>query len=109
MNEIIDLSIIHLIAAYLFILLVLAMMRNRNIGHELELLIATFRMTIQLVLVGYVLDYIFGTENLWLTLLVLIVMEIFAVKNIFKRVKHPMSPAFRKVIAISMFSGTLIS
>ncbi|MBO8127496.1 MAG: iron export ABC transporter permease subunit FetB [Firmicutes bacterium] len=109
MNGIIDIRFAHLVAAYFFVLIVLGMLRKRKIGKETELIIAVFRMTIQLVLVGYILDYIFGSQNMWLTLLAVGIMEVFAVRNVYQRVKINMSPAFRKVVAYSMAFGTLLS
>jgi putative ABC transport system permease protein len=108
-NKIIDLQIWQLAAAYLFILILLAIVRWRKIPREKEIFIATLRMTVQLVLVGYILMYIFDHPNPFITVLVVLLMEGFAVYNIYKRVKGTLSPSLKKIIALSMAVGTFIS
>jgi putative ABC transport system permease protein len=107
MNSIIDLGVLQLGSAYAFVVVVIAMMRRRKLGRERELLTSTLRMTAQLILVGYLLDYLFGHRNPWLTLLALAVMEVFALRNIRDRLKVKMSAAFQRVLAISLLSGTV--
>nr|WP_282580186.1 iron export ABC transporter permease subunit FetB [Natroniella sulfidigena] len=98
-----------LVAAYIFVLILLVIVRIRKIDREQEIILATVRMTIQLVLVGYVLTYIFEQDNYLFTILVILVMEIFAVNNIYQRVKQRISLKLKKIIALSMFVGTIIS
>ncbi|MBC7323578.1 MAG: ABC transporter permease, partial [Acetomicrobium sp.] len=62
MMGVIDIGFFNLLAGYALVLVVLFMLRQRNIKKETELLIAVMRMTIQLVLVGYILDYILGSQ-----------------------------------------------
>lgn len=95
--------------AYVFIGLLLVLVRRRGIPREQEIALATFRMTVQLVLVGYLLEYLFTRPHFALTLAVFVVMEAFAVKNIFARVKLPVSPRLRRVIAVSLLVGTSVS
>ena len=109
MNEILDITLIQLISAYLFIVLLLIIVRLRKIPREKEIVIATFRMTIQLVFVGYVLTFIFEYERWYYSVIILFIMEVFAIYNIFKRAKHPLSDRLKKIIAISMVAGTLFS
>ncbi len=107
MDNIIDIGLVQLISAYIFVLILTIILRKNRIGKEQDLLIAVTRMTIQLVLVGYILEYIFGSNNLWLTLLALVIMEAFAIRNIFSRIKLPLSTKFKQVIGIAMVTGTL--
>ncbi|MGN8645663.1 ABC transporter permease [Gracilibacillus sp. HCP3S3_G5_1] len=109
MNEMLDLTIWQLLSAYIFIVILLAIVRWRKIPREKEIVIATLRMTIQLVLVGYVLMYIFENEKMIYSIIVIVIMEIFAVYNIYKRTKQSLSNDLKKIIAISMISGTLFS
>ena len=109
MNGVIDIGFINLAAGYLLVLVVAGMIKKRRIGKETELVIAVFRMTVQLVLVGYVLDLILGSERMWMTLAAVSVMEIFAVLNVYQRVQVEMSRSFRRVVAFSMASGTLLA
>jgi putative ABC transport system permease protein len=108
-NGTINIGIIQLVFAYIFVLILLAIVKKKKIGHEGEILLASFRMTIQLVAVGFVLDYIFANQNPFFSILILLIMEIFAIYNIYGRVQGEISKSLKKIIAISMFSGTSIS
>lgn len=107
MNGAFDLNLWQIAAGYIFAVLVFAIIKIRGISREKEIVIATIRMTIQLVLVGYILVYLFENINPYVTVAVVIIMEVFAIYNIFKRVKIDLSKQIKKVIAISMSVGTL--
>ena len=109
MDGVISLQLGQMIAAYIFVVLLLIIVRIRGISREKEILISSIRMTIQLILVGYILVYLFRTIHPLHTVVVIIVMEIFAVHNIYKRTKRPLSGSLKKVIAFSMVAGTLTS
>lgn len=109
MNGIIDLSIIQVAAAYLFIIMLLIILKIKGIAREKEVLIASIRMTLQLILVGYVLVYLFESMNPFLTILVLLIMESFAIYNIFQRSSRPLNKKLKQVVALSMTFGTLTS
>ena len=96
-------------SAYVFIVVLLIFVRIRGISREKEILISALRMTLQLILVGYILVYLFENINPLYTILVIIIMEIFAIYNIFKRTKTKLSKPLKKIIAISMLLGTLSS
>jgi putative ABC transport system permease protein len=59
------------------------------------------------VLVGFILVYLFENINPFITVAVVLIMEVFAIYNIFKRVKIDLSREIKKTIAISMSIGTL--
>src|SRR5699024_9043426 len=80
----------------------------REIPREKEIIISTLRMTIQLILAGYILDIIFNSSNPIVTLIIIGVMEIFAIQNIFKRAKTELSKELKKIISFSMVVGTLV-
>lgn len=109
MNGIIDLGFLQVAVAYIFIAILIVILRIKGIPREKEVLIASIRMTIQLILVGYVLVYLFESMNPFLTLLVLLVMESFAIYNIFQRSRRPLSKTLKKAVALSMTLGTLSS
>ncbi len=109
MNGIIDLSILQVLTAYIFIAVLMIILRVKGIAREKEVLISSIRMTLQLVLVGYVLVYLFESMNPFLTLLVLLVMESFAIYNIIQQAKSPLSKELKKIVALSMVLGTLTS
>lgn len=105
----IDIEMWRLISAYVFVLLVLLIFKWRGISRKLKLTIATLRMTIQLVIAGYVLNYIFENPNPVLVVLIVLLMEFFAIYTIFKSIDHKMSKQLKIVIALSMLSGSLVA
>lgn len=107
MQTIIDLSFWQMGGAYLFVAIILWMLRKRGISREKELLLASFRMSIQLVLVGYLLVYLFEHPSPWFTVLFLLVMEAFAIGTILKRNKGSLNRNLKIAIAKSMALGTL--
>ncbi|MDM5200564.1 iron export ABC transporter permease subunit FetB [Fictibacillus enclensis] len=108
-DKIIDISLWQLLSAYLFIVVLTVIVKWRGIAREKEIIIGTLRMTIQLVLAGYILTYVFKHPHPLLTLFIFVLMEIFAIYNVFKRIKYDLSSSLKKVIAVSMTVGTLVS
>mgnify|MGYP005831375219 CR=1 FL=1 len=110
MNEgIIDIELARLIAAYIFVLVLLFIVKIRKISREKQIAIATLRMTIQLIVAGYILTYIFENPHPLLTVLIILIMEVFAIRNVFKQVKATLSDQMKRIITISMLSGSLAS
>lgn len=107
MKGIIDLTIVQVALAYVFVLVVLVIVRARGIKREKEIIISSIRMTLQLVLVGYLLVYIFNNPNPFITIGIIILMEAFAVYTVFKKFKKQLFKALKQVIAVSMAVGTL--
>lgn len=94
-----------LLAAYVFILIVLAIVRFKKIPREKLIVIATVRMTLQLILASYVLVYIFGHPHPLLTLGIIFFMLAFAVFNVYQRTKETIHLPLKKMIALAMFVG----
>lgn len=108
-NNIISIQIMQLVLAYSFVVILLLIVRKKNIGNESEIILASIRMTIQLVAIGFLLDYVFANQNPFFSVLILLVMETFAIYNIYARVDGEISSELKRIIAASMFSGTLIA
>jgi len=108
MENIIDLTLIQLISAYIFVLILFIIVKIKGIPREKEILMGSIRMTLQLVLVGYLLAYVFENSHVISTVVIIIVMEIFAIINIFQRVRKELSVDLKKVIALSLVIGTLV-
>lgn len=104
-DNVMNLSILQLSAAYFFVLLLLLVFKFRGIKRERQILIATTRMTLQLTLMGYVLMFVFQNPSWWLTLIMITVMVSFAIYNSFKRVNVSMTASLKKLVAISMVVG----
>lgn len=64
MNSVINLQLWQMIAAYIFVLIVMLIVKTKGIPREKEILISSVRMTIQLILTGYILVYLFNTPSL---------------------------------------------
>lgn len=109
MNGIIDLDPGRLIAAYLFVVVLIGIVRAKRIPREREITVATLRMTVQLILMGYVLAVVFEQRSLWLTLVILVLMQSFAILNIYGRVKERLSGALRRIIALAMVVGSTVT
>lgn len=107
MKGIIDLSIPQILLAYVFVLVVLFIVRARGIKREKEILLSSVRMTLQLILTGYVLIYIFENPHPLITIAIIVLMEIFAVGTVFHKFKGKLSQKLKRVIALSMSVGTL--
>lgn len=107
MEKVINLPIWQVAAAYLFVLVLLGIIKIKGIPREKEITLATVRMTLQLVLTGYLLVFLFENRHPLLSVLAVLLMLAFAVDNIIKRVKIKVSRQLKKVIALSMTAGTL--
>lgn len=109
MDPNIDLTVIQLATAYVFVVILLFIVRHRGIKRESDIILASIRMTLQLVLIGYILVYIFDNPSPFYTIIFIALMEIFAIYNVFSRVKEEISSNLKKVIALSLVIGTLSS
>ncbi|MCK8825851.1 ABC transporter permease [Fuchsiella alkaliacetigena] len=109
MEGLIEIPIIRLIPAYAFILVLLLIVKQQEIGNEWEIVLANIRMTIQLIAIGYILTYIFANPSVVYSLLVLLVMQGFAIQNAYARVNNKISFSLKKIVAIAMFLGTSIT
>ena len=107
MNGIIDLHLWQMVAAYLFVVMVLIIVKIKGIPREKEILISSIRMTLQLTLTGYILVYILKSPSPLYTLIILIAMEAFAIHHIIKRSKNELSDNIKRIIAFSMIVGTV--
>jgi putative ABC transport system permease protein len=108
MPELLSIETWRLFASYLFLILLLVMSYLLKLGREKEYLVATVRMTIQLVLAGYILDLVFGQNNVFITILILLLMQGFALYTIISRVKDKISTRLKKVAVVAIFTGTTL-
>jgi putative ABC transport system permease protein len=85
------------------------MVKVKGINREKEIIISSLRMSIQLVLTGYILVYIFDNPNAFYTVAIILLMEVFSIHSIIKRMKVKLSTKLKKIIALSMMIGTTTS
>lgn len=108
-SSVMDLPILNLAIAYVFVLLLLLIFKARGIRRERQILIAATRMTIQLTVMGYILMFVFENPSWWLTLLMLAVMLSFAMYNAVRRVKVEMSKELKRLVCLSMAAGYTVT
>ncbi len=109
MNGIMDLNIVQLALAYIFVIILLIIVKAKGMSRQRDILIGCIRMTLQLIMVGFILSYVFTNESPVYTVAIIVIMELFAVFNIFKRVKLEIPVVLKRKIALSMVTGTLLS
>lgn len=106
-NSVIELSYWQVAFGYVFVVILLFLLKRRGISREKELILASIRMTIQLVAVGYILMLLIDNPHPLITLFIVLIMISFAIMTIFKKFKNRLSPALKRVIIISMPLGTV--
>lgn len=107
MDGIIDLSLWQVALAYTFVILVFVIIKKRGIKREKDILISSIRMTIQLIFAGYVLGIIFDKPNPLITILIIALMESFAIFTIYRKFEGSLSDRLKKIIALAMSCGTV--
>lgn len=109
MDDVINLSLWQLGLAYIFVIILLAIVRWRGLKREKLILIASVRMTVQLMIMGYWLLYVFKNPSWWLSSIMLAIMLGFAIWNVYKRVPFQLSTRMQGLIAISIIGGSMLS
>jgi putative ABC transport system permease protein len=109
MNGIMEIPLQQLALAFIYVVAVVLIVRRMGIPREIQIITSAMRMTIQLVIAGYVLIYVFESDALWLIALILVGMESFAVYNAIRRTNMELSAAMKRIIAVAIPVGTLAS
>lgn len=90
-----------LIFTLVFVIITMLISIWKKLGLEKEIAWGTVRGTIQLFLVGYVLQYVFNTKNSLFTLLIVAIMIVVAATNAANRAKGLKGVLIRIIIAIT--------
>ena len=108
MKGIAQLSVIQFSLIYLLLIIVLFIMKKSKINQTRLLLVASIRMSLQLVLVGYLLQYIFANPKPFYTIIFLVVMILFSINRVLKG-RTDLNRNFKISIAASLtFSGLFV-
>lgn len=108
MKGIIELNILQFSLIYLLLLIILAIMKHSKINQTRLLFIASTRMTLQLVLAGLVLTYIFKKPHPLFVVLYLVVMVGFSIHRVLSKNKG-INRKFKIAISLSLaLSGLFI-
>lgn len=103
-----EISILQLALSFVFIIVLLVISKIKGLSNQGLIIVASLRMTIQLIITGYLLKYILKSDSPWITLLILIIMEAFAIFNVYKRSKVE-SIKLKELIAICFIGSSLVS
>lgn len=95
--------------AYVFVLFLLLIVHIKKIPRKKLILISTVRMTLQLILVGYILIYVLDNPNPFITVGIILVMLIFATLNVYQRTKPTIKLDLKKMIALAMLVGVSVN
>ena len=101
MQGAVTLSIAQFSLIYLLLLVVLFIMKRSKIDRTKLLIIASVRMTVQLVLIGFILQYIFSSPNPILTILFLTVMIAFSIHRVLSTRKE-LNKKFKVIVSVSL-------
>ncbi|MEW5920498.1 MAG: iron export ABC transporter permease subunit FetB [Bacillota bacterium] len=106
MDSIVEIELWRLLAAYIFLVLLLVITWRLGVGREKEIVISAFRMTVQLIVMGYVLVSVFQVNHMFISLGIFALMEVFAIRNVYSSIKVKINVKLRRVIVFSMLLGT---
>lgn len=108
MSGIIELQLWQFSLVYLLLFIVGFVMKKCQINQLQLLIVANIRMTLQLVIAGLILTYIFQHPHMLYTLLYLVVMIGFTIYRVLSRNKE-INAKFKQVIALSIIcSGVFV-
>ncbi len=108
MKGIVEVSILQFSLIYLLLIIVLLIMKKAKIEQTKLLLVSTARMTVQLVLAGLILTYIFEKPHPLFVIIYLAVMILFSVHRVLSNHKE-LNKGFKMSIALALgFSGIFV-
>ena len=105
-----DISLIEIIQfslVYLLLIIVMLIMKKANVNKNKQLLIASLRMTVQLIIAGFVLTLIFDHPHPVFTALYLLAMIAFASHRSVSR-NRELNKKFKVIIVGSLFMSGLV-
>lgn len=107
-STIIKLNIGQFLLIYLLLIVVLIIMKRSHVERTKLLLVASFRMTVQLIIAGFILTWIFKNPDPIFTVIYLLAMICFAVYRIITR-EPWLNKKFKLYIVLAItFSGLFV-
>ncbi len=106
--ETINISYGHMALGFLLLLIPTYFLYRYRTGLVRDTLVAALRMTVQLFLIGFYLEYLFLWDNLWINLLWIVVMIAIASSTVLKRTKLPARTLFTAVSIAFLVSLIII-
>ncbi len=108
MTPIIDIPWTHLSFAVIFIVILLGVSLYESLKLERTILLGTFRATVQLILVGFVIQKVFEIQSWPMILVILVVMVFTASQTLIKRLKKPVRGTYTYAL-IAVSGASLLS
>ena len=108
MEGAVQLNFLAFCLVYFLLLIVLFFMKKSKINQTKLLMVASVRMTVQLVLVGFILTYIIKNPHPLFTIAFLLVMILFSIGLVLSKNRH-INIKFKVAVALSItISGILV-
>lgn len=108
MQGIVKLNILQFSLVYLLLLIVLAIMKKSKINQTKLLITASIRMTVQLILAGLILTYIFENPHPIFVILYIAAMIIFSIRRVLSKNKE-INKNFKIAVSLSLaLSGLFV-
>lgn len=101
MSGAVSISIQRFLIIYLLLIIVLAIMKKSNIEQTKLLFVASMRMTVQLVIAGFVLTYIFKNPHPVFTMVYIVAMIAFAIHRVLSK-NRELNLGFKIAIGASL-------
>src|SRR5699024_3901770 len=95
--------------AYIFLVVVLIIVNIKKIPRRKLFIISSLRMTLQLIIVGYILVYVLDNPNHCVTSCIVLIMLSLAIFNVYQRKKPTIEFNLKKMIALAMMIGVSIN
>ncbi len=103
----IELGYYQALIGLVLVALAIVIARIKKIPTEKEMIVGTIRSFVQLIAVGYALEFIFNSESLWLIILAVVVMTVVGAYTAGQQDRHNKN-GFR-IALISMSTGSLVT
>lgn len=108
MNGAVKLQIGQFLCVYLLLIIVLIIMKKSKVNQTKLLFIASIRMTLQLVIAGYILTFIFKNPHPAFTISYILIMVAFATYRVLSKNKG-LNKRFKIIVGASIgFSGVAV-
>ena len=106
-TKIVTLNLWQFALIYLLLIVILIIMKKARIDQTKLLIVASVRMTVQLVIAGLVLTYILKNPSPWFTVAYLLVMTAFAIYTVLSR-NRGINRRFQVIVGVSLAATGLV-
>jgi putative ABC transport system permease protein len=108
MPELIKLDLVDLVVAVALMAIAIGLSAWEKLGLELNLAIATGRTVLQLLVLGYVFDFIFAVDNLWAVLGILAIILLITAIVTRNRISQKI-PQLLPLVGVAIFISTALT